>query len=50
MKSAMLEFCNGNTMDSVWTGLTDYNIERTYLMAKNIVEANRVQMSLPIIT
>lgn len=43
MKTAMVEFCNGATMDSVWTGLTDYNIERTYIMAKNIVETNKVQ-------
>ena len=43
MKTAMKGFCGSDTMDSVWTGLTNYNIERTYLMAKNIVETNRVQ-------
>ena len=43
MKTAMLAFCGGDTMDSVWTGLTDYNMERTYIMAKNIVETNRVK-------
>ena len=43
MKDAMEDFCGDGTMDSVWTGLTNYNIERTYLMAKNIVETNRVQ-------
>ena len=43
MKDAMIKFCGDGTMDSVWTGLTDYNMERTYIMAKNIVETNRVK-------
>ena len=43
MKTAMEDFCGDGTMDSVWTGLTNYNIERTYLMAKNIVETNKIQ-------
>ena len=42
MKEAIIEFCDNKTIDSVWTGLTDYNIERTYIMAKNIVETNKV--------
>ena len=39
----MIEFCDGADFGSVWTGLTDYNIERTYLMAKNIMESNKVK-------
>ena len=44
MKTAMDKFCgDAGDYSKVWVGLTDYNIERTYMMAKNIVESNRVQ-------
>ena len=43
MKTKMEEFCKGAEFSSVWTGLTDYNIERTYMMAKNIMSSNRIK-------
>lgn len=43
MKKKMEEFCKGADFETVWTGLTDYNIERTYMMAKNIAESNRLK-------
>ena len=40
MKNRMFEFASsvGGDISEVFSGLTDYNIERTYIMAKNIVE------------
>ena len=43
MKQAMVDFCRDKPFGSVWSGLTDYNIERTYIMSKNIMESNRVR-------
>ena len=45
MKLGMQRFANaaGKDIAEVFNGLTEYNIERTYLMAKNIMESNRVK-------
>ena len=45
MKDSMNRFAEaaGDDIKKVFVGLTDYNIERTYLMAKNIVENEAIQ-------
>ena len=43
MKEAMVSICNGTELSTVWKGLTAENIARTYMMAKNIMENERVK-------
>ena len=43
MKKAMVDMCKGTELSTVWKGLTAENIARTYMMAKNIMENERVQ-------
>ena len=45
MGKAIRKFCEdaGSDVRTIFNGLSDYNMERTYMMAKNIVSSNRVQ-------
>ena len=43
MQEAMFDFCKGTDISKVWTGLTLENAARSYMLAKNIVENERVQ-------
>ena len=45
MKEAMLTFARevGGDIYDIWSGLKEENLGRTYIMAKNIVEANKVR-------
>ena len=46
MSDAMYEFCkdeNGNIDKKLWAGLSDESVARTYLMAKNIIDSERVR-------
>ena len=42
MQNAMFDFCQGTDIAKVWTGLTAENAARSYILAKNIVENERV--------